>query len=204
MIKANDVKILPVSRNRGLTLVEMLVVIMLVSMVVTLLVQGLGSSMGLYQRIVSEQGQRYHHAMIFSWLRDSIEAAVPNSFEKERFNGSLYALNLATFSPLIDTAYTNKIISWQVTDSPPWVLEYQEGSELIKLPLSVDSRPYFEYQDQDQRWHDRWPVKSADYRLPEAVRFVVGEAMDDYEITMPVRAHRQAQYYNDEIMYGRD
>ena len=186
-------------RQRGLTLVEMLVVIVLVSMVATLLVQGLGNAMALYQRINADQYQRYHESMVLGWFRGVVSAAVPNQVGEERFIGEKEKLRLASYQPLLSEQAVNGSIEWSISASQPYALNYQEAGEILHLPLHTSQRPYFEYLDEEDRWHASWPVQKDTFNLPKAVRLSLGER----EVTVALRSHRQAHFYPDELLHGR-
>lgn len=187
-------------KQQGLTLVEMLVVIVLVSLVATLLVQGLGNAMALYQRISSEQYRRHHEAMVLGWFRDVVSAAVPNRVGEQHFQGKSGSLSLASFQPLLSEQAINSDLAWSISPDAPYTLKYQEAGKRITLPLNTSQRPFFEYLDEARRWHPRWPLTQGSDRLPRAVRLSLGGRL----ITVVVRAHRQPHFYADELLHGRE
>ncbi len=189
------------SSHKGLTLIEMLVVMTLVSLVAGLLVSGLGNSLALYQRVSSNQGDYYTGAMIRSWFRGVVSAAVPSTVGSQLLEGDEETLTLASFQPLIRAEHTNTRIHWRIVrNGDTYALEYQEGDYSFRLPLDEEIRPRFEYLDTERTWHDQWPIDQQAYRLPEAVRLI----LEDQSLLVPIKAHKQAHFYADVLRFGRD
>ena len=88
-------------KQSGLTLVEMLVVLVIVGLVSTLLVQGLGNALSLYSRVQSKQKQTFSEAMLHRWWRGTLSAAAPNRLKKQDFIGDAFSLKMQTFKPLL-------------------------------------------------------------------------------------------------------
>lgn len=188
------------ARQHGLSLVEMLVVMVLVSMVATLLVQGLGNAMALYQRINADQFQRYHESMLLDWFRSVVADAVPNQVGEDRFVGDQYQLQLASYQPLLGDAAVNGTVQWSVSATGPYQLRYWQGDAVLELPLQAAQRPSLAYLDEEGHWQPTWPIAEGSYRLPRAVRLSLGER----DLTVVLRSHRQAHFYPDELLYGRE
>ena len=65
-------------RITGLTLVEMLVVIVLTALTATLVMQGIGQGLGLFQRVSADQGQIYRELICRLWIQQTLSTAVAN------------------------------------------------------------------------------------------------------------------------------
>ena len=189
------------SSQKGLTLVEMLVVMTLVSLVATLLVSGLGNALALYQRVGSNQGEYYASAMTRGWFRSVVAAAVPSTVGKQALEGDSRTLALASFQPLLRLENTNARVSWRlVEEEDAHALEYREGDYSFRLPLDAEIGPSFQYLGEDRNWHDSWPIDPQAYRLPVAIRLVAGRG----SVLVTVKAHKQAHYYADVLRFGRN
>ena len=187
--------------QKGLTLVEMLVVMTLVSLVAGLLVSGLGNSLAFYQRVTSNQRDYYAGAMTQSWFRGVVSAAVPSTVGGQLLEGNNNELTLASFQPLIRAEHTNTLLHWKIVKTEEnYALEYQEADYSFRLPLDEEVRPKFQYLDKERHWHNQWPIDQQAYRLPVAVELV----FENRSLLVPIKAHKQAHYYADVLRFGRD
>ena len=81
-------------RTTGLTLVEMLVVIVLTALTATLVMQGIGQGLGLFQRVAADQGQIYRELVSRLWIQQTLSTAVANTGERDEFIGEASTLQL--------------------------------------------------------------------------------------------------------------
>ena len=159
----------------GLTLIEMLVVLVLVSLLGTLLIQGAGFFLGKYATV-----QRVYRAASLDelrqhWFVSTLQAMVPSKLESRRFAGdassfagvTLQALRARSGQPArvrwsIDGEGRSSIVRYQEEDAASWVVLRAEESALA-----------FQYAGVDREWHERWPVaEDALERIPSMVRLV--------------------------------
>ena len=152
----------------GLTLLELLVVIVMTALIATLVMQGIGQGLGVFQRVSADQGQIYHELMGQQWLRQTLSAAVANPVDQETFKGKGDAVQLRSFRPLLGSEGIPTSIAWRIASDG--ALQYQEGDQTLAIP-SRSAVQRIEYQDSKAEWHDHWPPDEK-LLLPERVRFV--------------------------------
>ena len=148
--------------TRGLTLLEMLVVLVLVSLLGTLLLQGIGFFTGKYQVVQRARADLSLAELQHHWFVTSVRGLTPYGVEARRFVGNARAFQGITLAPL-----------WAEPGMPVtarWTIDHEEGSTLLYTenggrPWTVlpenDERLIFDYADAAHRWHDRWPVEAA-------------------------------------------
>ena len=187
----------------GLTLVEMLVVLVIVALVSTLLVQGLGNALSLYSRVQIKQKQSFSESILHRWWRDTVSAAAPNRLHKQDFQGQVYRLQMQTFKPLLSEDGILNQIEWAISDSQPYSLIYKELSGLqeqeLTLPLRTSQRPLFTYVDNTGQARRSWPIDEYGNNLPEAVRLSLGHE----DLHAIIRSHKDQLFYIDEVEFGR-
>ncbi len=189
------------ARESGLTLVEMLVVLIIVGMVSTLLVQGLGNALALYSRVQANQQTRELESTAMRWWRSVISSTAPNRLDQNHFAGTDQLLSLRTYRPLLAEDGVMTEVTWRISESPPWRLIYAENSHAaIEFPISSQVRPSFTYLSKDGGWTSRWPVQPDSNVLPEAVR--LGGA--EYQLHAALRNHKDEIFFVDEIEFGRN
>ena len=157
----------------GLSFLELLVVIVIVSLVSTVLVQGLGFSLSLYQQVESRRVNNHKRVLVNHWFVTSSSALVASTGEVVSLQGVGDRFAANSFNALANGAGLVTPISWQLIDDKNGsVLEYQQSGEVFILgPLEKVHR--FEYQDHGGDWHSRWPLQGvAASMLPAAVRVV--------------------------------
>ena len=147
--------------------------IVITSLVSTVLVQGLGFGLSLYQQVESRRVNSHKTSLVNHWFSTSNSALVVSAGDQASLEGvgDLFATN--SFNALAHAEGVATPITWKLTDGQKGsVLEYQQAGESFMLgPMGGDYR--FEYQDHDGDWGSRWP--SQDYpasRLPSAIRIV--------------------------------
>ena len=183
---------------RGLSLIELLVVLVIVGIVAALLMEGVGNALLLYQRVQDRRVDRYSDAMEVDWLRSSLAGAAPNRWQKVSFRASEQAIEFQTFQPLIGIAGVVTSVSWTIEEG---VLIYREatGTEMVTVELDIPVGSTFAFRDEDGAWHRRWPRDPNDTRIPNAIRMFSGDEVTDVSVT----SHVEPLNYIDEIQFGR-
>ena len=160
---------------RGLTLIEMLVVLVLVSLLGTLLIQGAGFFLGKYATVQRVHRETSLDELRQHWFVSTLQAMVPSKLEARRFAGdatsfegvTLQALHARSGQPAqvrwsIDGDGGSKVVRYQEEDAAPWIVLRADESALA-----------FQYAGVDREWHERWPVtEDALERIPSMVRLV--------------------------------
>ena len=165
--------------SQGLTLLEMLVVLVLVSLLGTLLIQGAGFFLGRYAMAKRVHREASVDALRQHWFSSTVQAMVPSDREARRFVAdassfegvTLQALDAEPGMPVrarwsIDTDGASEIVVYSQEDGPPWtVLASDEGGLA------------FQYADAAGRWHGHWPIvidprRPPRERVPRMVRLI--------------------------------
>ena len=157
----------------GLSFLELLVVIVIVSLVSTVLVQGLGFGLSLYQQVESRRVNGHKRVLVNHWFGTSSSALVVSTGIQVSLEGAGDRFVANSFNALANGTGFVTPISWHLVDGKNGsVLEYQQAGEVFVLgPLEKVHR--FEYQDHGGEWHSRWPLQDgAASMLPAAVRIV--------------------------------
>ena len=164
------------SRLRGLTLIEMLVVLVLVSLLGTLLMQGAGFFLGRYASV-----QRVHRDASLAelrqhWFVSTLQAMVPSRIESRRFAGDASRFEGVTLQALAAETGMPVRVQWSIDadrDSST-VLYAEEGAAAPWAVHSSDAGALaFQYADAARQWHAQWPVEEdALERIPRMVRLV--------------------------------
>ena len=159
----------------GLTLIEMLVVLVLVSLLGTLLIQGTGFFLGKYAVVKRVHRESSLAELRRHWFVSTLQAMVPSRLEARRFVGDASALEGVTLQALaadpglpvrvrwtIRGAGESSTIAYSEEDAAPWTVWRTEDPVLA-----------FQYADSTRRWHDHWPTADdALERIPRMVRLV--------------------------------
>lgn len=144
----------------GLTLLEMLVVVVLVGLLATAAFEGLSRVFDLRQRLGTWIDLAGDNAITSSWLRDSLAGAVPE-YENgpNPFRGSQYAVQGLTIAGLRSRPGAPVPFQWRITEGPQAALEYREGLDPAFRPYwRWDGTPgRFTYVADDGRTYPTWP-----------------------------------------------
>ena len=151
------------SRGSGLTLLEMLVVMVLVTLVGTLLMQGIGFFTGKYQVVQRARADVSLAELQQNWFATSVRGLTPYGVEARRFVGNARAFRGITLAPLQAEPGMPVTARWTIDGENASVLRYAEdgGRPWTVLPENGE-RLVFDYADSVHRWYDRWPVEAAE------------------------------------------
>lgn len=175
----------------GFTLLEAIVTLVIVSLIVTVLMQALAQSLQLRQRLLHHQREARTTVLQEQWFRETVASAIedlPGAFGSLR--GDARGVEFATPSPLGGGGLARV----------RWALEPMEGGDslvysdptlgqVVILPGPLhDAR--LAYLDVEGRWHDSWPAPDADGAPVGASAEPRKDAID--AMTMDVQATRKA------------
>ena len=168
----------PFRAARGLTLIEMLVVLVLVSLLGTLLIQGAGFFLGKYATV-----QRVHREASLAelrrhWFVSTLQAMVPSKLDARRFAGDAAFFEGVTLQALAVEPGRPVRVRWSIGgDGDSGAVVYTEEDAAPWTVLRADDEALaFEYADSARQWHARWPVADdALERIPRMVRLVSAE-----------------------------
>ena len=162
----------------GLTLLELLVVLVLASLLGVLVVQGTGFFLGRYET-ASRIGRSSSRAVLQQrWFVSTVRGMVPSLRDDRRFEGEGGAFEGLTLRPLAAQSGRPTRVRWFIDtgSSEGSSVAYAEegGVEWTVLTLP-ESDVSFQYADSAGGWHDRWTTDPRSERgIPSAVRLVSG------------------------------
>ena len=147
--------------------------IVIVSLVSTVMVQGLGFSLSLYQQVESRRVNNHKRVLVNHWFVTSSSALVASTGDAVSLQGVGDRFTANSFNALVNEAGVVTPVSWQLMDDKNGsVLQYGQADDVYMLG-PVEGFHRFEYQDHGGDWHSRWPLQDgAASLLPAAVRIV--------------------------------
>ena len=171
---------LPSSRPAlGFTLIEMLVVLVLVSLLGTLLVQGTGFFLGKYATVKRVHREASLEELRRHWFVSTVQAMVPSRVESRRFAGDAFAFEGVTLQALAAEPGLPVRARWSIDagGASAAVVYAQEGGESWTVLASQDGGLAFQYADAAGQWHAQWPLASDGpnpprERIPRMIRLV--------------------------------
>jgi general secretion pathway protein J len=198
-------KIRFVRNQKAFTLVEMLVVMVIVGLLITVIMQGFGFSMGMYQRVVRVQKNAYSEVLAYNWLRSTLGSQVAMRPKDRGLEGGINSLSTFTYEPLVEQGGLKTRIEWQLLQSgDALALQYLEGTKLFTVYRWPESTGQFEYQDEKGQWINRWPPEKSDLPpLPQAVRIIVNSGKEARNYVVKVATRKRSEVTMDEVLYGR-
>ena len=172
-------------RPAGLTLVELLVTLVLVSLLGTLLVQSIAFFAAHYERVQRVARDAARTDLQQRWFASSVQGLVPLGAPARRFAGSPAAFRGTTLLPLEAAAGLPVQVRWSIAAGqddrgrPAAVVGYAEDGGPRRRVLARAGPLAFQYADAARTWHDRWPPESDQEPSPEwtpsQVRLVAGQ-----------------------------
>ena len=160
---------------QGLTLIEMLVVLVLVALLSTLLIQGVGFFLGKYAAVKRVHRESSLATLHQQWFVASVQAMVPSHLDARSFAGDASSFDGVTLQPLAAEPGLPVRARWSIghDGEPKSVFYTEEGGTTWTVWTSDGGRLAFQYADAARQWHDRWPVAS-DTRehIPRMVRLI--------------------------------
>lgn len=165
--------------TKGLSLFETLVVLVLLSLLSTLLLQGLGAFADRYDTV-----QRVHRNASFAslrqhWFVTSVRGLVPVGIFAHRFQGDPDTFQGTTLRPLATESGMPVRMRWRVEEDGA-VTYAEDAAPAWQVHAFEPGHVTFEYADSRGEWHQHWPPSSsADEWVPRLIRLA---AEDDRTI----------------------
>ena len=162
---------------RGLTLIEMLVVLVLVSLLGTLLIQGAGFFLGQYAAVQRVHREASREELRRHWFVSTLQAMVPSKVETRRFAGDASSFEGVTLQALAGEPGRPLRVRWSIDagGASPAVVYAEEDAAPWTVLRADDEALAFQYADSTRQWHERWPVTGDTLeRIPRMVRLVSG------------------------------
>ena len=164
----------------------MLVVLLLVSLLGALLIQGVGFFLGKYATAKRIHREASLATLRQHWFVSTVQAMVPSPLEARRFVGDASSFEGVTLQPLAAEPGLPVRARWSIgsgegeaEDGSAVVVYTQEGDAPWTVLTSDDETLVFQYADSAGQWHDRWPIASGaprppPERIPSMVRLISG------------------------------
>lgn len=153
----------------------MLVVFLLVALLSTLLIQGIGYFLGQYQAVQRFQGRLNAGLATYTWFSESVEAMIPYTQSAKKFQGNARSFTGTSMQALGVEPGLPVEISWTLSedDNGEVLFQYQEeGQENWNIPALADA-DVFEYADTSLNWHESWPPVNNNLDLvPSMIRLL--------------------------------
>ena len=151
-------------------MVEMLVVLVLVSLLGTLVIQGTGFFLGQFATV-----KRVHREAALADLRDhwfasTVEAILPSRQATRRFVGDGTFFEGVTLQPLAAAAGRPQQVRWSIDAGR--VLYSERGAESWTILSEQDSALSFQYADSSRQWLGQWPAEGSREHIPRMVRLL--------------------------------
>ena len=162
-------------RARGLTLIEMLVVLVLVSLLGTLLIQGAGFFLGKYAVVKRTHREASLAELRQHWFVSTLQAMLSSKLEARRFAGDASSFEGVTLQALAAEPGQPARVRWSIQGdgASSAVLYAEEDAAPWTVLRTDDGALAFQYADSDRQWHAQWqPEPDARERIPRMVRLV--------------------------------
>ena len=160
----------------------MLVVLVLVSLLGTLLVQGAGFFLGKYATAKRVHREASLATLRQHWFISTVQAMVPSPLEARRFAGDASSFEGVTLQPLAAEPGLPVRARWSIGSGDgdggsTAVVHVQEDGARWTVLVSDEEGLAFQYADSAGQWHDRWPIASgapnpSPERIPRMIRLV--------------------------------
>lgn len=170
------------SSESGMTLLEMLVVLVIASMALALGFQSLGQWRRANAAIETLTLQGRQMMLSRSWLESSIRGLHP--VEDTPFAGESDHWEGVTLQPVLETQGGATAMRWEIQrEAGGVVLALEEAGRALALPLGEFAGARFEYLDREGRLHPQWPpALGISDHLPAAVGLVLEGAPEDQRV----------------------
>lgn len=159
-----------------MTLMELLVALVIGSLILALVVRGLGLSLNLYERVVritSSLDVEYREA---SWWVDSVASLAPCTAPEHCVRGGERQFQGFTLAGIVHPGGMRMPVQWQLVDNRNGrELQVIEGTvagepKPLKMATQLPSDSRFAYRHPDGNWLNEWNEDGDNLRLPVAIR----------------------------------
>jgi len=164
-------------RQDGLTLLEMLVVLLIAGMAIALGFQSLDQWKRANAAISGISGATQQATLTEAWLESSLRSLIP--LKEVEFQGASDRLSGVAVQPVQTHQGGATEIEWSVRrEGMNQLLTVTEGGKKLDLPLPGVTDASFGYLDREGRLYEQWPPKLGLHdQLPAMI--VLQQEMDD-------------------------
>lgn len=167
--------------SRGFSLVELLVVMVIVSLVTSLLVEGLATTWRSFDKLSSKGLSLSQAQLPLQWFEESVRGAVLYHPDKPVVSGDSQQFELITTNVPNDERHIPQQVLWSVNQAYDennqvyWVLTFTAELESKEVAvMRFAEQPRFEYWNGQIWGNDFKPAKSL---LPTAVRLIQDDSV---------------------------
>ena len=172
-------------KQKGFTLMELLVVLVLISLLMTTLMQGLSYFLKLKERgselVLTQQKTKMQE----DWFKLLIQGFTPyQRFSKKVFKGNKTELTGQTLTTLTSSAASIVDISLKLEQTSGMIrLIYVEGNYIWRLGEWVSKEAHLSYQDREGNMHKSWPPKGNNEitQLPALIKLHVSTSQESID-----------------------
>ncbi|TKS52810.1 type II secretion system protein [Luteimonas yindakuii] len=179
----------------GFSLLEAIVTLVVVSLIVTVLMQALAQALDMRERLLRHQRQSRTAALQEQWFRDSVSSALSDLPDAlGHLEGDAGVLNVLTSAPLVGQGLSR--VRWEVVEASEGLALAYDGPGWAGVVVPAPLREArFSYMDREGGWHSDWaPEVPADAApgtvpmLPRMVRFQAETTRGEMTWLVPVRS----------------
>lgn len=180
----------PIGKQRGFTLLEMLVVLILTGMITGILMQGLHQVFRLQTHFGWELFNTQQGEMYTEWFRQSVNGLMPDYDDgKNKFKGSQREFSGITLAPLNTAADALMPFVWKLRFDPKsgqTLLQYGSSDDAPVVLAWRGNSGRFVYFDANNEAHDVWPPLLGKWpQLPKAV-YLENQSPDEPRVIVAV------------------
>ncbi len=163
------------------TMVEMLVVLVILGLISTLLIQMLGYTLQLRERVLKQISAVREDTLTESWFRQTLMSATPGPKVLETsFQGTSKLVSALTLMPLDRSPGIAERVEWRLEVRPEGIeLRYRSDSGNDWLVHHwASKKAAFRYLDEKDVWHEQWPPLFGETgnRLPKGILLTVEDS----------------------------
>ncbi|GJC04272.1 prepilin-type N-terminal cleavage/methylation domain-containing protein [Aeromonas hydrophila] len=167
-----------ISHQRGMTLLELLVVMVLLAVISTLLMQGLAVALSTYEKVQRRQYEGVPRMLASSWFVQSVAAMEARLDADSQFKGNASSMSGMSHSALVSRNGQIQPVAWRINQMPDGrvALQYEQpGIVWILAQWPAGTKAQFLYRDHDGTPQTLWPPSEKlaslvpDGRIPSAV-----------------------------------
>ena len=156
--------------TRGLTLVEMLVVLVLVSLLGTLVMQGTGFFLDQFATVERIHRDASRADLRNHWFASTVGAILPSRHAERSFVGESTYFEGVTLEPLAAASGQPSRVRWSIEGDR--VLYAENGTQPWTILVGDDTGLSFQYAGTSRQWREWWsPDETREY-TPRMVRLV--------------------------------
>ena len=174
--------------GKGLTLLELLVVLVMTSLLGTLVIQGVGFFLGRYDTVGRVGKTAALTLLQRHWFASTVEGMVPSLRESRRFKGREKSFEGMTLRPLAAQPGQPTRVRWSINPNAgdsSLVVYAEEGGPTWTVLTVREPALSFEYADSAGRWHERWPLDVGSKQgIPRMLR-LVSDTGDEIWVVRP-------------------